>query len=171
MEKVKCKKCRYEWKPRTKSPKAPKRSVKKYKSESTILNSDSDGETRTASSSEPKIKMNIYKKRILEILNKSDLSTVSAKQIRSQIEKEYGVDLKPHKKEFDELLLSLIPDQTDEPSTKVVKPKRTRKSKTTASSEPPKAKSPKAKSPITRTTSSPPMSTSDMMVIDEISFD
>ncbi|KAL1922868.1 uncharacterized protein VTP21DRAFT_9244 [Calcarisporiella thermophila] len=46
-----------------------------------------------------------YRQRILEILRISDLSQISSRKIRHQLEQEYSLDLKPYKSELDQLVL------------------------------------------------------------------
>jgi upstream activation factor subunit UAF30 len=58
-----------------------------------------------------------YTKRIVEILETSDLDKVSAKQIRKQIQRETGVDFGPQKSEFNKFITDLYLDLMDKVST------------------------------------------------------
>ena len=49
-----------------------------------------------------------YENRVKEILQESDLSVISAKQIRRQIESEFKINLTDVKKSFDDMIMTLL---------------------------------------------------------------
>ena len=72
--------------------------------------------------SDQAFKAETYSSRIKEILKTADLDVVSAKMVRKQIEEEFTVDLKPHKKKFDKVVLELLeevePLEDEKPTSK-----------------------------------------------------
>ena len=58
---------------------------------------------------------NQYKADIDELLDQSDIQTVSGRSIRKQLEEKLGIDLSDYKKELTEFVIALVKERSQEP--------------------------------------------------------